>query len=114
VQQALKLAAAAEPERQLLANLGRYLRGRLGAAGFDVGRSESQIVPVMLGSNQAALRFASALESAGFSIRPLRPPTVPEGTSRLRLSLHARLSPAGMDALVETLVATRESEVVRG
>ena len=114
VQQALKLAAAADREREKLAELGGYLRGRLKAAGFDAGRSESQIVPLILGTNQAALRFASALESAGFSIRALRPPTVPEGTSRLRLSLNAKLSPADMDTLVETLVAARESEVVRG
>jgi 8-amino-7-oxononanoate synthase len=47
------------------------------------------IVPVILGTDQQAVQAAQQLQEAGFDIRAIRPPTVPPGTSRLRLSLHA-------------------------
>ena len=112
VQEAVKLVAEADAERQQLAKLGSYLRKRLQAAGFDIGGSDSQIIPLILGSNEAALAVAAAMNSAHFAVRAIRPPTVPQGTSRLRLSLNATLSIPEMDHLVESLVAARESKAV--
>jgi len=113
IQEALKLVREADAERGRLAELAQYARRRLQAAGFETGRSDSQIIPLVLGSNDASLRFAAAVSAAGFAVRPIRPPTVPSGTARLRLSLTAKLTFADLDAFTEALVAAREAEVVR-
>ena len=112
VREALLLAAEADRERAHLRRLGDYLRDRLRSGGFDTGRSNSQIVPLILGSNETALRFAAALTASGFGVRAIRPPTVPAGSARLRLSLNASLSIADLDALMNTLAAVREAEAV--
>ena len=49
--------------------------------------SGSQIQPVVLGGDRRAVRLAEALQARGYDIRAIRPPTVPEGTARLRLAL---------------------------
>ena len=113
IQEALKLAREADAERARLRELSQYLRQRLQAAAFDTGRSDSQIVPLIVGSNEGALRFASAASAAGFAVRAIRPPSVPAGTARLRLSLNAKLSFTDLDGVTEALVTARESEVVR-
>jgi 8-amino-7-oxononanoate synthase len=112
VSEALKLAAGADIERRHLQQLSRHLRQRLQSAGFDTRRSDSQIIPLVLGSNENAIRFATALIGSGFAVRPIRPPTVPPGTARLRLSLTANLSIAELDAFVDSCVAIREAEAV--
>jgi 8-amino-7-oxononanoate synthase len=113
IQEALKLVQEADGARARLKELGSYLRRNLKNVGFDTGASDSQIIPLVLGSNEAALRFATSVSSAGFSIRAIRPPTVPQGTARLRLSLNANLTLANLDAVTEALIAARDSEVVR-
>jgi 8-amino-7-oxononanoate synthase len=105
VQEGLNLAAEAHTERQRLKQLGDYMRQRMRAAGYETGKSDSQIIPFVVGSNEAAVRFASALAMAGFAVRAIRPPTVPAGTSRLRLSLNANLSFADIDRFVEAMLA---------
>ncbi len=81
-----------EPQRRArLLALASYMRGRLGVDGG------SQIIPVMLGSNQRAVAVAEALQRHGFDVRAIRPPTVPEGTARLRISVNVNLSEAVID-----------------
>jgi 8-amino-7-oxononanoate synthase len=88
----------AEPERRArLLTLASHLRSRLGLSG------NSQIVPVILGSNDRAVSVAEKLQNAGFDVRAIRPPTVPEGSARLRLSVNLNLSEAILDHLVESL-----------
>ena len=65
----------------------RRFRELLSASSLDVRPSESQIVPVRIGNNQKALEISRSLLADGLWIRAVRPPTVPEGTSRLRLSV---------------------------
>lgn len=89
---ALQLAIDADRERAELRALADLLRGELCRAGVAVGASESQIVPVMCGSNEAALHVASVLQENGFAVRAIRPPTVPEGTARVRISLTAKIT----------------------
>lgn len=72
--------------RERLRGYGAELRSLLGA---DEG--DSPIVPVILGSNERALRAAALLREAGYDVRAIRPPTVPAGTSRLRISLNGGL-----------------------
>lgn len=105
VREAIGLVRAADREREHLQALSRYLREKLRAAGFDIGGSDSQIVPIILGSNESALQFAAAAQAAGFAIRAIRPPTVPAGKARLRVSLNARLSVEDLDRFVEAILA---------
>ncbi len=70
--------------------LAEQLRQECQACGLTV-LGESQIVPVMIGDNDRALRSARVLREAGFLLMAVRPPTVPVGTSRLRISLSAAM-----------------------
>src|SRR5882672_2825102 len=88
----MRLAATAETERTHIANLGGFLRNELQGNGFDTAGSDSHLVPIVLGTNDVALAFASRLQARGFGIRAIRPPTVPRGTARLRVSLAAKLT----------------------
>jgi 8-amino-7-oxononanoate synthase len=113
IREVLNLVRSADSQRARLVELSEYFRRRLKKEGFDTGRSDSQIIPLLLGSNDTALHFAASLSAAGFALRAIRPPTVPAGTARLRVSLNANLSVAHLDAFTETLLAARENEAVR-
>lgn len=65
--------------------------------------SASQIVPYVIGSNEAAIAEAKRFQEAGFYVLPIRPPTVPKGTARLRFSLSAALSEVDFERLLEVL-----------
>ncbi|MCK4176534.1 adenosylmethionine--8-amino-7-oxononanoate transaminase [Aciditerrimonas ferrireducens] len=92
-------AALAERTGQLVAGL-RALGLELPAA---VGRSP--IVPVVLGEERAALAVAEDLEARGFLVPAIRPPTVPPGTSRLRVTLSAEHRPEEVEGLLGALAA---------
>jgi len=79
------------------------LRGRLADAGLDVGPSESQIVPVILGGNERTLAVSAALREQGIEAVAVRPPTVPEGSARLRLSVTLAHSGADLDAAADAI-----------
>jgi 8-amino-7-oxononanoate synthase len=91
---------AAEParRRRTLA-LADRLRGRLAAHGLPCGAGPGPIVPVLLGGNRRALAAAERLAERGFDVRAVRPPTVPPGTARLRISIHADHAEDEIDAL---------------
>ena len=63
-----------------------YMRNRLKHEGFLV-KGESQIIPVIVHENEKAVKFSEALKKKGFWVIPVRPPTVPKGEARLRISL---------------------------
>ena len=105
---AIRIAAAADADRSRLRDLATHLRTRLRDNGFDTARSDSQIVPVMLGENECALALAARLGEDGFAVRAVRPPTVPQGTARLRLSLTVRHTTEVLDRLTDSLVQARE------
>jgi 8-amino-7-oxononanoate synthase len=98
VRQALKLAAAADAERARLAALVAHA-GQLMRAHQGWRPTGSQIQPIILGQDTRALRFAEALQARGFDIRAIRPPTVPEGTARLRLAITVHVTEADLDAV---------------
>lgn len=101
----VRLAAGADDLRSTLVGNSRRLRKSLLEAGFDIGSSTSQIVPVLLGANARALEVTERLQEEGFLVRAIRPPTVPPGTARLRLSVTANHSTDAIDRLVRALVA---------
>jgi 8-amino-7-oxononanoate synthase len=109
IQAALELARAADRQRSHLREIAALLRGELTARGFDCGTTASHIVPVILGSNESAVHFAAELQRSGFAVRPIRPPTVPAGTARLRFSLTSRITHDDIRALVRAMDAARES-----
>ena len=92
-----------EPERrrELLAR-AESLRGELVGQGWNVGNSASQIIPLIVGDSARAVKLATALLDSGLFVPAIRPPTVPEGQSCLRVSLTA----GHTDEMVEALLAT--------
>lgn len=90
--------------RRVHENAGR-LRGHLRRAGLDTPSREGPIVPVILGAEERALTVAAELQRQGFDVRAVRPPTVPAGSSRLRLSVHADHDTGQIDSLASRLVA---------
>jgi 8-amino-7-oxononanoate synthase len=108
IRAAIRLARAADAQRAHLLAISALLRRRLAEVGFDCGRSESQIVPVIFGPNRVALQAAEILRRRGFGVRAIRPPSVPPGTARLRLSLNAKLTVAVVERLATALGEARE------
>jgi len=106
---ALDLVREAESERNHLREIASALRDGLAASGLNYGASATQIVPVMLGTNEVALHVASALQRSGFAVKAIRPPTVPAGTARLRISLTSRITMQEIDLLVAAMDAAHKS-----
>lgn len=93
--------ASRRRRRRLLESAAR-LRAELGERlGFDLAGSASQIVPVIVGDADTAVQFSRQLEEAGFLIPAIRPPTVPRGSSRLRISLSSERTSEDLDRLVQ-------------
>lgn len=99
---ALEISRTNPERREQLARLVRFagteLRRRCGIEG-----SGTHILPVIIGSDQAAVGVAAALQRRGFDIRAIRPPTVPEGTARLRIALTTAVDQATVADLFEAL-----------
>ena len=85
---------------------GGLLRESLG-----MPASNAPIVPVIIGPSASAVRAAASLRAQGYDVRAIRPPTVPAGTARLRVSLNADLSRAevtGVASGIKRALAGRE------
>jgi 8-amino-7-oxononanoate synthase len=95
-------------ERAHLQAISRKLRDGLREEGFDIAASDSQIVPLIAGSNEAALAWAESLKEAGFAVRAIRPPTVAAGRACLRFSLTAKLSEGEIERLLRAAIRVRD------
>jgi 8-amino-7-oxononanoate synthase len=100
---ALDLMSAEPRRRRRTLGLAERLRARLEALGLGRPPGAGPIVPLLVGDNRAALAAAERLAALGFDVRAIRPPTVPPGTARLRVSVHADHTEAQIDALAEAL-----------
>jgi 7-keto-8-aminopelargonate synthetase-like enzyme len=100
---ALHLVEAEPGRRERLLKHAERLRGELRGRGLDIGNSGSQIVPVMVGPSNEAVRLSKALEDEGLLVWPIRPPTVPKGQARLRISLCSEHTNDDIDRLIEAL-----------
>lgn len=105
VDAALDLIPTMDSERAQLASNSARLRMSLGAVGLDTLQSSTQIVPAIIGSEAAGLAAAAQLNAAGILAVAIRPPTVPEGSSRLRFSLNSALTDADMEALLGSIAS---------
>lgn len=105
---ALRIAPTLDAERRALQEMAGSLREAFHAAGLDTGGSSTQIVPLILGDDGRVRSLARKLEEAGFLGVPIRPPTVPEGGSRIRLSLSAVHSPEAVTELARVAIEAME------
>ena len=102
---ALDLVPTLDAERARLAASGDRLRAALREQGLDTADSSTQIVPAMVGEAARAMALAANLEQRGLLAVAIRPPTVPAGTSRLRIALSAAHRDADIDRLIAGLAA---------
>jgi 8-amino-7-oxononanoate synthase len=100
---ALEIVANEPHRRRELLSRAADLRSRLSEQGWNTGRSASQIIPLYLGDPERTMQLAAALRTAGYFIPGIRPPSVPEGESLLRLSLCYHHTPAMIEELLAVL-----------
>jgi len=101
VRAALRIVQGSERRmrhKELVAHAGRVL-----SDACDIVPTGTHIQPVILGQDARALQVAERLQLGGFDVRAIRPPTVPEGTSRLRISLTLNVTAAAVDDLAAAL-----------
>jgi 8-amino-7-oxononanoate synthase len=103
---ALRLVESEDWRRAHLSRLVRRFRTGAAQLGLVLCDSATPIQPVIAGTAEAALRWSAALREAGILITPIRPPTVPEGTARLRITFSATHSEAQVDRLLDALQLT--------
>ena len=95
---------ASEPERRArLASRVARLHESLDSYGFVFPCQRTHILPIVLGGNDRALAAADRLQTEGFDVRAVRPPSVPEGTARLRVSLNVGLDDNTIDRFASVL-----------
>ncbi len=104
---ALDLVPGMDAERSRLAALADQLRRGLIAMHMDVGASTTQIVPAIIGNEKEALDCSERLAERGMLAAAIRPPTVPRGSSRLRLALRATHDAADIERLLAAISECR-------
>ena len=105
---AVKLARREHWRREKLAALVQRLRAGAHRHGLQLLPSDTPIQPLVCGEDATAVAMAAALERMGCWVAPIRPPTVPEGSARLRITLSAVHADADVDRLVEALARARD------
>jgi 8-amino-7-oxononanoate synthase len=101
-----------EPERraQLQARIEQFTAGAQ-ARSLQLAPSQTAIQPLILGDNTRALAWQQALAARGFWVGAIRPPTVPKGSARLRITLTSGHTPTQVEHLLDTLAALAKSEL---
>ncbi|MDR1942456.1 MAG: 8-amino-7-oxononanoate synthase [Endomicrobium sp.] len=99
----LEIIIKSDSKRKLLLSNAQYLRDKLKSLGFDAGNSQTQIIPVITGSLSNTQRVADMLMKNGIFAPAIKPPTVPEGRSRIRISLTSAHTKEDLDKLIKEL-----------
>ncbi|MGH6805357.1 MAG: aminotransferase class I/II-fold pyridoxal phosphate-dependent enzyme, partial [Ensifer adhaerens] len=102
VREALRMLAD-EPQRRADFEALRAFANEALVATLGVAGSGSQILPVVIGDNSCAVRIAARMRAEGYDIRAIRPPTVPEGTARLRLAITLNVGRSTISSMLERL-----------
>ncbi len=97
--------AATRRGAHTLSALIRQFRARMAGLPYVLADSRTAIQPLIVGANATAVGLSEALLQRGFWVPAIRPPTVPQGTARLRVSLTAAHTQADVDALADALAA---------
>jgi 8-amino-7-oxononanoate synthase len=109
--QSLTLLATENWRRDYLQQLIQRFRQGVIEQGWPLMASQTAIQPILLGEESKALSLSQALAERGFWVTAIRPPTVPVGQSRLRITLTASHSEADIDCLLNALAALRADYV---
>ncbi len=104
---ALDLVGKEPWRRKSLLGCAAYLRDALGKKGFQI-KGCSQIIPVIIGENPRAVKLTESLQEQGYWILPIRPPTVPRGQSRLRISLNYFHDQEILNRFIEVIANVRD------
>ncbi|MGN0310987.1 MAG: 8-amino-7-oxononanoate synthase [Bacteroides sp.] len=107
----LRRLASMQARRNHLSSLGESLRKQLKELAIPCP-SVSQIVPWLIGASADAMQTAEMLQRHGFYLLPVRPPTVPEGTSRIRISLTAAMTDEELERLKQVLITNLGSYAI--
>jgi 8-amino-7-oxononanoate synthase len=100
---ALDLVGDLDDKRAHVAALAQGFRAQACKLGYDTGQASTQIVPVVVGGADEAMTLSSSLRHAGYWVTAIRPPTVPEGTARLRVAFSSAHTQAQTDGLLSVL-----------
>lgn len=101
--ESIGIAETEDGRRKKLLETAGFFRRLLNDAGITVPNDNSQIVPIMIGGSERAVKIAESMQAKGFDVRAIRPPTVAEGTSRLRVSLNSGLTENVLREFVDAL-----------
>lgn len=104
----LKLVREERWRRERLQQLIQRFRQGATALGFELMASDTPIQPILIGAADRALALSAALERRGIYVSAIRPPTVPAGAARLRITLSAAHTSAQVDQLLDALAQCRE------
>lgn len=107
--QSLALIRDEEWRRDRLRHLVRVFRDEAAAMGYQLMPSETPIQPLLVGDSGAALALSQALENEGLLVTAIRPPTVPAGTARLRITFSAAHTDEHLERLLSALKRVRGS-----
>ena len=105
----LEILQTESQRRKRLQNNAMFLRRAFIEMGLDIGDSTTQIIPIILGDSAKALDISRKLFEEGYFISAIRPPTVPRGTARLRVSVQADHTQKHLEGLCETLRSVLDS-----
>ena len=103
LQASLKLIEQGDAMRAHLQQLIAQLRKGLGDLPWQLMPSDTAIQPLLIGDNQQTLKLSEGLRERGIWVAAIRPPTVPQGTARLRITLSAAHSEADVTQLIGAL-----------
>lgn len=106
---ALTIVLTDHQRRQTLAENAAQLRQGLERLGFALGPHPSHIIPVLIGDAERTMRLSERLLAAGVFVQGIRPPTVPPGTARLRVTLMSTHTPADLRMALDALGGVLES-----
>lgn len=106
---ALALVEDADDARKALLENAEHLRRGLRDLGYEVPAGSSQILPVLIGRNDRTMALSAKLLDRGVFVQGIRPPTVPEGTARLRLTAMATHEPEQIDRALAAFASVRDT-----
>ncbi|NWK77595.1 8-amino-7-oxononanoate synthase [Aquitalea sp. LB_tupeE] len=105
----LQLIASEPWRRECLQQHVSRVRERLADVNFQLMSSRTPIQPIIIGRNEQAMLLAAQLKARGYWVPAIRPPTVPEGTARLRMTLSAAHTPEQLEGLLDCVVSAIQS-----
>ncbi len=101
--EAIKIIQQSQDSRQYLRELSSWFRNELEREGWEQMEGDSPVIPILLGDEDTTLQVYQELLGKEIRVGAVRPPTVPKGTSRLRVSLHTGITKDHLKTFIETI-----------